>query len=139
MDEAKVGRVGFTEFHNFVEAAVQEPRASLFLSQELDGKKELNRGDRSFYRSLIPDIKLSQIWIGGIPSLFLQFPKKILRRLDFSPQELQQKKIISQRSSDFFRFQEKSHHLRLEENKAVVISDGKIDITDRSIGIIDYG
>ena len=23
MDEAKVGRVGFTEFHNFVEAAVQ--------------------------------------------------------------------------------------------------------------------
>ena len=29
MDEAKVGRVGFTEFHNFVEAAVQvEPRAS---------------------------------------------------------------------------------------------------------------
>ena len=29
MDEANVGRVGFTEFHNFVEAAVQvEPRAS---------------------------------------------------------------------------------------------------------------
>ena len=30
MDEAKVGRVGFTEFHNFVEAAVQveQPRLS---------------------------------------------------------------------------------------------------------------
>ena len=26
MDEAKVGRVGFTEFHNFVEAAVQVKR-----------------------------------------------------------------------------------------------------------------
>ena len=33
MDEAKVGRVGFTEFHNFVEAAVQvEPGASQFVT-----------------------------------------------------------------------------------------------------------
>jgi hypothetical protein len=45
--------------------------------------------------------------------------------------------FISQRSG-FFRFQEKSHHIRLEESKPVVISDGKIDITDRSIGIIWY-
>lgn len=34
MDEAKVGRVGFTEFHNFVEAAVQEKSHHLRLEEK---------------------------------------------------------------------------------------------------------
>ena len=34
MDEAKVGRVGFSEFHNFVEAAVQEKSPHLGLEEK---------------------------------------------------------------------------------------------------------
>ena len=45
MDEAKVGRVGFTEFHNFVEAAVQV-RGGWWLSMEIVGKtKWIDEGD----------------------------------------------------------------------------------------------
>eukprot|EP00435_Cladocopium_sp_Y103_P002808 s3107_g1.t1 len=44
MDEAKVGRVGFTEFHNFVEAAVQEKSHHIRLEESRPQVENLTKG-----------------------------------------------------------------------------------------------